>query len=53
MAIKKSISMPKIMFYNAVRRARHLGFTQFSDYIQDLMRRDTTPGATPQTAVTE
>lgn len=39
-AIKKSVSMPGIMFNQAVIRAKARGFSTFSDYIQDLMRHD-------------
>lgn len=40
-AIKKSISMPQFMLNDAVERARNRKFTTLSDYIQDLVRRDT------------
>lgn len=40
-AVKKSVSMPEILFDNGTARMRQYGFSQFSDYVQLLIRRDT------------
>lgn len=39
-AVKKSVSMPQIMFDRADRRRQDLTLTTFSDYLQMLMRQD-------------
>ncbi len=39
-AVSKSISMPVVMFVNAMEKGRQEGFSQFSDYVQNLIRRD-------------
>ena len=39
-AVKRSISMPAIMLDRAMAKTRQRGFTAFSDYIQDLIRKD-------------
>lgn len=41
-AIKKSVSMPEIMADEAEDRRRALRLSTFSDYIQHLIRNDTT-----------
>ena len=41
-AVKKSVSMPEILFSNGSARMRQYGFSQFSDYVQLLIRKDTT-----------
>lgn len=41
-AVKRSISMPEILHQRAQDKSRDRGFSTFSDYIQDLIRRDTT-----------
>lgn len=41
-AVKKSVSMPEILFLNGSARMRQHSLTQFSDYVQLLIRRDTT-----------
>jgi metal-responsive CopG/Arc/MetJ family transcriptional regulator len=46
MAIKRSISMPSIMLDRALDKTRRRGFATFSDYIQDLIRKDTVEYAT-------
>ena len=40
-AIKKSVSMPEILFDDAERRRRDLRLSTMSDYFQYLVRRDT------------
>ncbi len=40
-AVKKSISMPVLLHDRAIDKGRQRGFSTFSDYIQDLIRRDT------------
>lgn len=40
MAIKKSVSMPQVLFDRGELRQRELGLSTFSDYIQALMRSD-------------
>jgi hypothetical protein len=40
MAINKSITLPRKWFEFGAGRQRMLGHTTFSDYIQDLIRRD-------------
>lgn len=42
-AAKKSVSMPLLLLDDADRRRRELRLTTFSDYIQELIRRDTQP----------
>lgn len=39
-AVKKSVSMPELLFDNAHGRQRELQLTTFSDYIQHLIRQD-------------
>jgi metal-responsive CopG/Arc/MetJ family transcriptional regulator len=39
-AAKKTISLPKKLLQKAEGRAEELDFSTFSDYIQDLIRRD-------------
>lgn len=41
MAIKKSVSMPQLLFNKANLKARQNGYSTFSDYIQMLIRKDT------------
>ena len=45
MAIKKSISMPRILFEMAAGRQQSLQFATFSDYIQALVRDDVITGS--------
>lgn len=40
-AVKKSVSMPEFLYYDATDRQRAARLATFSDYIQDLIRRDT------------
>lgn len=40
MAVNKSISMPEILFDDAIKRMRDLQLSQFSDYMQALVRAD-------------
>ena len=40
-AVPRTISMSQLLLDRATDRARGLGFNAFSDYIQDLVRRDT------------
>lgn len=42
-AIKKSVSMPEILYFAGVDRQRNLRLSTFSDYVQELIRRDTDP----------
>ena len=42
-AVKKSVSMPEILFDSAERRQHELRLSTMSDYIQHLVRRDTAP----------
>lgn len=37
-AVKKSVSMPEVLFDMASDEARRRGYTTFSDYIQSLLR---------------
>lgn len=46
-AVKKSVSMPEILFDDAERRRRELRLSTTSDYFQYLVRRDTQPPAAP------
>jgi Arc/MetJ-type ribon-helix-helix transcriptional regulator len=39
-AVKKSISMPCFLYAHADVRVRTVGFATFSDYVQDLIRKD-------------
>lgn len=41
MAVKKSVSMPEILFDDGDGRRRELRLSTFSDYVQWLIRRDT------------
>jgi hypothetical protein len=41
LAVKKSVSMPEILFDKGCDRMRDLALSQFSDYIQLLIRKDT------------
>lgn len=47
-AIKISVSMPGILFDSGSDRMRQHGLTQFSHYVQLLVRRDTGTGTTTQ-----
>lgn len=38
--MRTSISMPPVIFLKGVERQRQNGFATFSDYLQDLVRRD-------------
>jgi hypothetical protein len=40
-AIKKSVSMPQLLYYAGVDRQRDGRFATFSDYVQHLIRTDT------------
>ena len=40
-ARKKTISLPKTLLAKAETRARELHYSTFSDYLQELIRRDT------------
>lgn len=40
-AVKSSISMPGLLHDKAKNKSRQRGFSTFSDYIQDLIRKDT------------
>lgn len=39
-AVKKSVSMPSMLFDKGVDRVRQIGYATFSDYIQMLIRQD-------------
>jgi hypothetical protein len=39
-AVKKSISLPGVMWDASKERRRQIGFGTFSDYVQHLMRKD-------------
>jgi len=39
-AVKRSISLPGVLDSHALSRARGRGYSCFSDYIQELIRRD-------------
>lgn len=39
-AVKKSVSMPEILFHQGSNRAGALGYSTFSDYLQHLIRTD-------------
>jgi Arc/MetJ-type ribon-helix-helix transcriptional regulator len=41
-AVKKSVSMPELLLDDAQRRRNELRLPTLSDYIQFLIRRDTT-----------
>ncbi len=47
MAVKKTVSMPEILFDKSVDKMRQRGFSAYSDYIQDLIRRDIIPQQQP------
>lgn len=51
-AVKKSFSLPKRMAQGAEEKATQLGFGQFSDYLQMLIRRDLQPALTPEQRAT-
>lgn len=40
-AVKKSISLPGMLFDKGTDNARSYGYTTFSDYVQMLIRKDT------------
>lgn len=40
-AVKKSISMPGMLFDKGTDKARSYGYSTFSDYVQMLIRKDT------------
>jgi hypothetical protein len=40
-ASKKTISLPKSLLHKAEQRAHELHYATFSDYLQELIRRDT------------
>lgn len=40
MAVKKSISMPAMLFDKSTDRQRQHGYTTYSDYLQSLIRND-------------
>lgn len=42
-AVKKSVSMPEILFDEAERRRHQMRLATMSDYFQYLVRRDTEP----------
>jgi hypothetical protein len=42
-SVKKSVSMPEILFGKGLDRQRHYGYSTFSDYVQALIRRDSMP----------
>lgn len=39
-AVKKCVSMPGILFDKGHDKARRMGFSAFSDYVQNLIRND-------------
>lgn len=47
-SMRTSISMPAQMFLKAVHRQRSRAYPTFSDYIQELVRRDAMLEETPQ-----
>jgi hypothetical protein len=47
-AVKKSVSMPEFLFDHATDRQRQFRLATFSDYIQELIRRDTESGRKEQ-----
>lgn len=46
-AVKKSVSMPEILFDEAERRRHELRLSTMSDYFQHLVRRDTERQSAP------
>lgn len=44
-AVRATVSMPPILHDRAVEKTRRGGFSNFSNYIQDLIRRDEAPAA--------
>ncbi len=47
-AVKKSFSLPGRMATEAETKARSKGFSQFSDYLQQLIRQDLQSTFTPE-----
>ncbi len=48
-AVKKSVSLPLFLYYEGSDRQRAMRLPTFSDYLQELIRRDT--GKRPEPAV--